>query len=662
MEPLPRLALRRLAAFLACGALAGAASAQTIYVDTSADTIDFGGLQQVADLPGPDGKISLPEAGLASDNTPGVQTIGFHIPQSDWDYQWLFPGRAVLRPFLGFRVFDTAILDGTTQTAFTGETNPDGGAEVVIWQESYLIDNVGGAMFGFDHSSIHLSGGSGNVVRSNTSTNIELYDSHDNLIGGAGPGEGNVGSFVIQVDRSNGNRVLGNTVSRVRILGWVGGGQTALNNRVGGPLPGERNLIVGFGTWNSEGVPGGYAVEVFDTAGTILENNQIGTTPDGLQQGHGATTTGVLFEGENSGVLLRGNRIAGILGRGIGPHFFGLIGTGVSIVGTGDGITLQGNTFGLDANEQPLLGSVTGISTTNYYLGPVQHLVIGGPGAGEANEIAGQLDAGIVVANSYAGVRISGNSIHDNGGLGIDLIPPSFQSGVTDNDPGDLDTGGNGLQNFPVLTEALRAGNGVVVRGTLDSAPNRAYRVEVFANPACDPSGHGEGEVFLGFADLLTDAAGAGAFSLSSATAVPPGWVVAATATDTVSGDSSEFSACADLLDGFRLEASPLVRGQVATLGVQQAIPGERVDFLYSLRGVGAGPCPPLLGGVCLDLLAPVVRLGDARADALGTASLIVNVPTGAPLVAVHLQAVARRGAGGVDSVKSNTVSAVIQP
>ena len=92
--------------------------------------MDFGGSQRVQDLPGPDGKISLAEAGLASDNTPGVQTIGFAVPQSEWEYQWLFPGRVVFRPFLGFRVFQTAILDGTTQTAFTGDTYPDG-AEVV---------------------------------------------------------------------------------------------------------------------------------------------------------------------------------------------------------------------------------------------------------------------------------------------------------------------------------------------------------------------------------------------------------------------------------------------------------------------------------------------------------------------------------------------------
>jgi len=82
--------------------MVGAATAQIITISTSADVIDFGGGQTVADLPGPDGKVSLAEAGLASDNTPGVQTIAFNVPQGEWEYQWLFPGRAVLRPFLAF--------------------------------------------------------------------------------------------------------------------------------------------------------------------------------------------------------------------------------------------------------------------------------------------------------------------------------------------------------------------------------------------------------------------------------------------------------------------------------------------------------------------------------------------------------------------------------
>ena len=342
-----------LVSMLLAGRMAGA---QVIAVDTSNDVIDFGGAQQVADLPGPDGKVSLPEAGLASDNTPGVQTIGFHIPQSEWLYQQFFPGRAVLKPFLGFRVFDTAILDGRTQTAFTGETNPEGGAEVVIWAETYLIDNVGGAVFGFDNSSIHLSGGSGNVIQANTKTGIEVFDSSSNLIGGANPGEGNTGGF-IQIDRASDNVVVGNTVQRVRVLGWIGGGQPATNNRIGGPTPAERNFITGLGTWSSEGYPGGFAVQLFDSIGTVIENNWIGTTPDGLQQGHLATTSGIYFDGENHDTTIRDNRIAGILGHGIGPHYPGwLVGTAINIYGTGSGVSIVGNTIGLDANDEPVAG------------------------------------------------------------------------------------------------------------------------------------------------------------------------------------------------------------------------------------------------------------------------------------------------------------------
>jgi len=646
---------------LALPGLAPVLGAQTIFVDTSRDDVDFGGAQQVADLPGPDGRISLAEAGLASDHTAGVQTIGFHIPQNEWDYQQFFPGRAVLRPFLGFRVFDTAILDARTQTAFTGETNPDGGGEVVIWQESYLIDNFGGAAYGFDHSSFHLSGGAGNVLQGNTESGFEVFDSHANLIGGVNPGEGNTGGF-IQIDRANDNVVVGNTVLRVRVLGWAANGQPATNNRIGGPSPAERNLILGMGTWNSEGVPGGFAVQIFDATGTRIENNQIGTTPDGMQQGHLATTIGIALDGENHDTVIRGNRIAGILGQGIGPHYTGKTGVAISVYGEGAGVTIAGNVIGLDALGQPLLGSTNGIAMVNYYRGPVRDVLIGGLGAGEGNEIAGMLDAAIGVAPTFGGVRIAGNSLHDNLGLGIDLITPLFQTGVTPNDPLDLDSGGNGLQNFPVITEAFRAGGGVTVRGSLDSAPNRAYRIEVFANSSCDAAGHGEGELFLGAAALSTDAAGSGLFSLTSAVPVPAGWTLAATATDLQSGDTSEFSACAALSDALGLTVSPLQRGQPASLSAVNAQFQESVVFLASARGLGAGACPPILGGLCVDLLAPVMNLGSALADPTGAATLQLTVPPGAPLITMHFQAVIRRGPGGAASVKSGAVSAPVLP
>lgn len=516
----------------------GTAIGQTITVDTSNDVVDFGGAQTVADLPGPDGKVSLPEAGLASDNTPGVQTIAFHIPQSEWLYQNFFPGRAVLRPFLGFRVFDTAIIDGTTQTAFTGETNPEGGAEVVIWQETYLIDNVGGAMVGFDNSSIHLSGGHGNTIRGNTKSGVELYDSGFNLI------EGNTGGF-IQIDRSSNNVVVGNTVQRVRVLGWIGNNQAAMNNRIGGPTMDERNYITGSGTLDSHGIPGGFAVQLFDSIGTVLENNQIGTTRDGMQSGHPYMTSGIFFEGENHDTVIRNNRIAGVLAQAVPPHGQGyLVGTAISIYGTGDGVSIVGNTIGLNASGEPVLGSVTGIATTNYWLGPVQRVVIGGSAPGEGNEIAGHLGPGISVANTYAGVRISNNSIHHNGGLGIDLITNEFQYGVTLNDPLDADAGGNGLQNFPEILSATNNTRVIHAIGRLHSEPLKHYTLEFFASPECDPTGFGEGLKRLGSTSVSTDAQGNATFDVFFLARIPRGWVIASTATLEPIGSTSEFSAC----------------------------------------------------------------------------------------------------------------------
>ena len=82
------------------------------------------------------------------------------------------------------------------------------------------------------------------------------------------------------------------------------------------------------------------------------------------------------------------------------------------------------------------------------------------------------------------GNRFIGNSIHDNTGLGIDL---GFD-GVTPNDGGDGDSGLNGLQNFPVIDETGPSD----ISGTLDSTPG-TYRIEIFQNATCDPSGNGEG-------------------------------------------------------------------------------------------------------------------------------------------------------------------------
>lgn len=111
------------------------------------------------------------------------------------------------------------------------------------------------------------------------------------------------------------------------------------------------------------------------------------------------------------------------------------------------------------------------------------------------------------------------------------------------------------------------------------------------------------------------------------------------------------------------LTQSTLRPGQPATFTATDAQPGELVYFLYSLTGTGAGPCPPQLGGLCIDLLNRVTQMGSATANGAGAASLTLTVPANAPPgTAVHTQAVARRGQGGMNSVKSNPVSATILP
>jgi hypothetical protein len=533
------------------GLLGARAGAQAITVDISdASIIDVDPeTATVGDLPGPDGHISFSEALIASNNTPGRQTIGFAIPTSGWTYlAWYYPGRAVIHGGFGFQAYDEVTIDGRTQTAFTGDTNPDGW-EVVLMGPLYLnADNC--TVLGLDSSSVSLTANNGHI-EDNSATDIELFGGSGSLV------KGNSGGYV-QIDRSSNNVVVGNTVQRVRVLGWIGGGQPATNNRIGGPAPGERNHITGLGTWNSQGWPSGFAVQVFNAIGTVIENNWIGMTPDGLHQGHDATTAGIYFDDENYSTTIRGNRIAGILGHRIGPYP-GVVGTAIAINGFGSGIQIVGNTIGLDATGAPTLGSVTGIGTANYYLGPVQNVVIGGPGAGEGNEIAGHLQSGISVANTLSGVRIAGNSIHDNGGLGIDLITNGSQAGVTPNDPGDGDTGGNGLQNFPVLLSVATTGSAVSVQGMLDSSPSDQFTVEFFASPSCDPSGFGEGAAFLGSTLATTDGEGHAAFSVTLPAAVAVGARVTATATRLSTDDTSEFSACIAVTAGVRRRPTILV-------------------------------------------------------------------------------------------------------
>ena len=519
-------------------ALTTAAGAQTVTVTTTADSIDIDpSTGTVADLPGPDGLVSFSEAMIATNNTPGHQTVGFAIPVNELG--WCCPqynGIAVFHSNVGFywRANDEVTIDGTTQTAFAGDTNPDG-AEVLLYNKTFYLNDDNSTLRGFHGTAVQSSGVS-NLIEDNTGQmNLTLFAGGGSLVRNNDCG-------TIKIDRSDDNVLVGNTTTRVRVYG---GGTTAeaLNNRIGGPTLAERNFVTGYGTHNSEGLPAGAAIHLVWTRGTSIENNWIGTTPDGLQSGNTACTMGINIQSENHDVTVRDNRIAGILGVGQGPHHAGqLFGWAIYFWGSTTNVLIEGNTIGLDANGDPTLGSVWGINVDNFSFYTVHGVSL------VDNAIAGHLLDGIRVGPT-AQMRLSRNAVYANGWLGIDLIPNNFTSGVSPNDPLDVDEGGNGVQNFPTLSSATLEGGGARVAGTLHSSPLDDFTLEFFASSACDPAGHGQGEVFLGSTAVTTDGAGDAAFDVLLPAQAPAGWSVVATATIEPLGVTSEFSACVDLDD-----------------------------------------------------------------------------------------------------------------
>ncbi|MDB6109058.1 MAG: proteinputative collagen-binding proteinCalx-beta, partial [Pedosphaera sp.] len=206
-------------------------------------------------------------------------------------------------------------------------------------------------------------------------------------------------------------------------------------------------------------------------------------------------------------------------------------GAGITVGLTG-GNVIQGNFIGTDRSGAVALGNgLAGVEISS-----ASGNTIGGNGYGTGNIIGFNGGPGVaIVAGTNNQVR--GNSIFLNGGLGIDL----GSDGVDANDPGDGDTGANGLQNYPVLTSITASGSSTLVRGNLNSTPNTTFQVDFYGSPTVSPSGFGEGKAYLGSASVTTDANGKRSLYVSFAAAIAANSYVTATATDPA-GNTSEFS------------------------------------------------------------------------------------------------------------------------
>jgi parallel beta-helix repeat protein len=223
---------------------------------------------------------------------------------------------------------------------------------------------------------------------------------------------------------------------------------------------------------------------------------------------------------------------------------------GIAVVNT-IGVTVDGNTivgngtrgvFILGADEVTVTGNriadnaIHGIefaTETNFAFVP-DPATRGGVASG--NTITG---------NGAFGVRVDGadrftitrNVIAGNAGLGIDLSGGKQDAfGVTQNDAKDRDAGANQRLNFPERLMATDDGTATVVEGRIDAPDPQSVTIELFANGAPDPSGHGEGETFVGTATPEAN----GRFTATLASGLAGQWLTA-TSTDPA-GNTSEFS------------------------------------------------------------------------------------------------------------------------
>ena len=418
----------------------------------------------------------------------GTDTIEFDIAG---------PGPHTIQPTSTLpTITDPVVIDGTSEPDFAGAP----------------IVELDGTSAGASASGLTISAGSstimGLVINRFAQEGISLHTNGGNVIAG-----NYIGTDV------TGLEPFGNGSNGVLVT-------DVPNNTIGGTSPGSRNVISG-------NAVNGVSVGGFGEAatGNLVQGNFIGTDVTGTADlGNGLG--GVLIS------LGSGNVIGGAV-----PEARNIISGNGQDETSADGVVIQpgssnlvqGNFVGTDVTGSADLGNTgDGVAVLG------QSNKVGGTADGEGNVIAFNGGRGVFVGAGNSNPVLS-NSIFSNGGLGVDLEGDD----VTPNDLGDVDVGANALQNFPELTSAFKDAVSVEVTGTLDSSASTQFRLEFFSSVACDaPTGHGEGETFLGSTDVTTDGAGDASFAVTLPVALPAGHSITATATDQ-QDNTSEFSACA---------------------------------------------------------------------------------------------------------------------
>lgn len=294
------------------------------------------------------------------------------------------------------------------------------------------------------------------------------------------------------------------------------------NWEIGGTDPADANVF----TNSANGIRTDTALN-----SSRIQNNFFGSTSSGTCK---ALTSDSLYINGSSNLIysnmfkcgLRGVRLSSgtgnvVGGIGTGNTFLQQTSQAIALLG-GSGHIVKGNYIGIDQFGNAGANANYGVYITG------SSNIIGGIVSGEENIITN--NAGAVFVNSGTGNSIRGNAIYGNGNHGITLNGGSPVS----NDNLDADTGANDFQNKPRSVTLTECDNNQYRWATLNSTPNSTFTIDTYSLSASDPSGYGEGDMYVATHTLTTNSLGNG--SVKSVN----GSIIRHTATN-AAGSTSEF-------------------------------------------------------------------------------------------------------------------------
>jgi hypothetical protein len=295
------------------------------------------------------------------------------------------------------------ITDGLTLAAGSGGSTVRGLAIGLYRRHGIVVASSGNTIEG-SYIGVDVSG---SVDRGNLDRGLQIVG-NNNRIGGVLPEQRNIvsaNSHGIVFEPGAGNRVEGNLigtdVSGVRSLGNDNNGIMSLrgaNSMIGGTTDGSRNLISGNGT-------NGVTLVFPESSGTVIQGNRVGTDITGTQP------LGNLFFGLFS---FQATMTIGGTEPGAGNLISANRQHGISFDGNARNSVIQGNLIGTDrTGTLPLGNGMAGIRAFDS-----TDVTIGGPEPGAGNVIAASGTWGI---ESFTGAKIEGNWIGTDITQSIDL-------------------------------------------------------------------------------------------------------------------------------------------------------------------------------------------------------------------------------------------------